>query len=93
MRLLPLSRLKESNESWKIDSDYLFKIVRYELTETEIFSKLIGVSTDGAKVMIGENGVCSKMKLDIPHLLITHCIAHRLNLAISNLWSNREELT
>jgi hypothetical protein len=48
--------------------------------------KLVGISTDGASVMIGKNeGVVAKMKRRIgEHVISTHCAAHRLALACSN---------
>ena len=43
---------------------------------------LCGVSTDGANVMVGHrSGVVTRLKKDVPGLLATHCIAHRLALS------------
>jgi hypothetical protein len=43
---------------------------------------LVGIATDGAAVMVGEeNGVAAKLTEYCPFLVANHCIAHRLNLA------------
>ena len=45
-------------------------------------SKLAGIATDGASVMVGcRAGVVQQMKALSPSLLSTHCIAHRLVLS------------
>ncbi|XP_053398207.1 E3 SUMO-protein ligase KIAA1586-like [Mercenaria mercenaria] len=45
-------------------------------------SNLCGVSTDGAAVMIGhKSGVVTRLKREVPSVLATHCIAHRLALS------------
>ncbi|XP_053408053.1 zinc finger protein 862-like [Mercenaria mercenaria] len=45
-------------------------------------SNLIGISTDGAAVMTGKkSGLVQQLKQEVPTLLSTHCIAHRLALA------------
>ncbi|CAI7806061.1 unnamed protein product [Closterium sp. NIES-54] len=41
-----------------------------------------GISTDGANVMMGSNsGLVTRLQLRIPHLVSSHCIAHREALA------------
>ena len=48
-------------------------------------NKTVGMSTDGASVMTGiRNGVVTKIKADVPHLISVHCIAHRLELGIKD---------
>ena len=45
-------------------------------------SKLAGIATDGASVIVGcRAGVDQEMKALFPSLLSTHCIAHRLALS------------
>ena len=45
-------------------------------------SKLCSVSTDGASVMVGSrSGVVTKLKEEVPGVLATHCISHRLALS------------
>ncbi|CAI7761987.1 unnamed protein product, partial [Closterium sp. NIES-54] len=44
--------------------------------------KVTGIATDGASVMVGKNnGVVARLRMRIPHLASTHCIAHREALA------------
>ncbi|CAI7740013.1 unnamed protein product [Closterium sp. NIES-53] len=41
-------------------------------------AKIVGMSTDGASVMRGsKNGLVARLRLHIPHLVSSHCIAHR----------------
>jgi len=50
---------------------------------------LVGCSSDGASAMLGAtNGVAAKLKTLYPSLIATHCAAHRLNLAASNITTN-----
>ncbi|CAI7879531.1 unnamed protein product [Closterium sp. NIES-53] len=45
-------------------------------------AKIAGMSTDGASVMMGsKNGLVARLRLRIPHLVSSHCIAHREALA------------
>ncbi|CAI7818639.1 unnamed protein product [Closterium sp. NIES-54] len=45
-------------------------------------AKISGMSTDGASVMMGsKNGLVARLRLRIPHLVSSHCIAHREALA------------
>ncbi|GJP85000.1 hypothetical protein CLOP_g15037 [Closterium sp. NIES-67] len=45
-------------------------------------SKVSGISTDGAAVMVGAtNGVVGRLRQRIPHVVSVHCIAHREALA------------
>lgn len=38
---------------------------------------------DGASVMMGEiNGVACRLKRRVPHIVILHCVAHKLELAV-----------
>lgn len=47
--------------------------------------KLIGFGSDGASVNLGNrSGVAKQIKDEVPHLIITHCVAHRLELAANN---------
>ena len=44
-------------------------------------------TADGASVMLGKvNGVAAKLKLEVPHLVQQHCVAHREDLGISDTW-------
>ena len=47
--------------------------------------KLVGFGSDGASVNLGNRaGIATRIKADVPHLVITHCVAHRLELAANN---------
>ncbi|CAI7738025.1 unnamed protein product [Closterium sp. NIES-54] len=44
--------------------------------------RIAGISTNGANVMMGcKSGLVTRLRLRIPHLVTTHCIAHREALA------------
>ncbi|XP_071964144.1 zinc finger protein 862-like [Antedon mediterranea] len=46
-------------------------------------SKVICANFDGASVMMGDvNGVAGRLKRRIPHIVILHCVAHKLELAV-----------
>ena len=48
-------------------------------------SKLIGLATDGASVMVGrKNGLAAKLKDVNPRLISVHCICHNLTLACTD---------
>ena len=45
--------------------------------------KVVGLGTDGARTMLGcHSGVADKLTKGIPHLVVIHCVAHRLQLAV-----------
>ncbi|CAC5374744.1 POLE2 [Mytilus coruscus] len=47
--------------------------------------KLIGFGSDGASVNLGNrSGVAKQIKDEVLHLIITHCVAYRLELAANN---------
>ena len=60
------------------------------LEEKDInLNKLVGIATDGAATMIGrKSGVVVRLRDKVPHLLATHCIAHRLALAAAQAADN-----
>ena len=44
---------------------------------------MLGLATDGARTISGcRCGVAAKLTKDIPHLVVIHCVAHRLQLAV-----------
>ena len=65
------------------NSDSIRELVVKLLVEKSLdVSKLAGIATDGASVMVGcRAGVVQQMKALSPSLLSTHCIAHRLALS------------
>ena len=68
------------------DANTIYSTLRRQLAAYGLdASCLVGFCTDGAKVMTGRhNGVAAKLKKDIGHVFVTHCIAHRLCLATSD---------
>lgn len=56
-----------------------------DMQPNEWRNKTVGMSTDGASVMIGiRNCVVTKIKADVPHLISVHCVAHQLELGIKD---------
>ncbi|CAI7753393.1 unnamed protein product [Closterium sp. NIES-54] len=45
-------------------------------------ARIAGISIDDASVMMGKtNGLVARLRLRIPHLVLSHCVAHREALA------------
>ncbi|CAI7861287.1 unnamed protein product, partial [Closterium sp. NIES-53] len=65
------------------DAASLTTVLLTHLESTGIdLQRLTGMSTDGASVMLGQhNGVTARLKVKVPHLVSSHCIAHREALA------------
>jgi hypothetical protein len=85
LKVLPLTR-RDALGIHKTLSEYL-------LNKDVDVTNLMGISTDGASVMIGaENGVCSLFKKTNPFLISTHCIAHRLSLASNDAFKEYTSL-
>ncbi len=69
----------------KGDSETIYTVLKEALLKLGVFEKIVTICTDGAQVMISQkNGLVGKLKTDLPHLFNLHCIAHRLNLAVSD---------
>ncbi|CAC5383238.1 unnamed protein product [Mytilus coruscus] len=68
------------------NADALYNLVKSKLDQLGLdYSKLSGLSTDGASVMVGKRGgLVAKIKRDRPSLLAIHCICHRLALACTD---------
>ena len=52
---------------------------------TNLFGKgkVVGLATNGARTMLGcHGGVAAKLTKDTLHLVVIHCVAHRLQLAV-----------
>ncbi|XP_052274966.1 zinc finger protein 862-like isoform X2 [Dreissena polymorpha] len=81
-----------------IHSHVLQVLQDLELTDV-MKEKLVGFCSDGAANMMGiHSGVSSLLKKDWPHLVVTHCVAHRLELAFKDAMKkcapkNYEKLT
>ncbi|CAG2244184.1 unnamed protein product [Mytilus edulis] len=65
------------------NAENLYTVVKSKLESLGLdMSKLSGVSTDGASVMVGKKeGLVKRLKDDNPALVAIHCICHRLALA------------
>ncbi|CAI7885866.1 unnamed protein product [Closterium sp. NIES-53] len=51
--------------------------------------QISGISTDGANVMMGsKSGLVTRLRLRIPHLVSSHCIAHKEALAAKHAAEN-----
>ena len=68
------------------NSEAITELVKKELTASGLdISKLMGLSTDGASVMVGKtNGVAAKLRQSNDNLLNMHCVCHRLALACTD---------
>ncbi|CAI7845848.1 unnamed protein product [Closterium sp. NIES-53] len=67
----------------KCDAASLVDVLLTHLDAVGIdLSKIVGISTDGARVMTGtSNGVVARLRQRNPYLVSCHCIAHREALA------------
>jgi hypothetical protein len=74
----------------KSDAPSILKAIENAM-ETEIQdrdwkSKLVGLTTDGAAVMVGKNaGLAALLKRERPQLVALHCVSHRLELAVKSV--------
>ena len=67
----------------------LFELLDNTLHPFNYRNKLIGQSYDGASVMSGHlNGLQTKVKDEVPQAIFIHCLAHRLNLVLSQSCKN-----
>ena len=65
------------------NSEAIIELVKKDLAAYNLhISRLMGLSTDGASVMVGKNnGVAAKLRQRNSKLLNMHCVCHRLALA------------
>ena len=68
------------------NSEAITELVKKDLATCNLdISKLMGLSTDGASVMVGKNnGVAAKLRQRNSKLLNMHCVCHRLALACTD---------
>lgn len=67
----------------------LFELLDNTLQPFNYRNKLIGQSYDGASVMSGHlNGLQTKVKDEVPQAIFIHCLAHCLNLILSQRCKN-----
>lgn len=76
---LDLAELSECN------ADGIICAIKRTLDRFELsLSNLMGLGTDNASVMTGiNNGVFTKLKQEVPHLVLVRCLCHSLQLAVS----------
>ncbi|XP_059386262.1 E3 SUMO-protein ligase KIAA1586-like isoform X2 [Carassius carassius] len=71
-------------------ADAIYKALKKSLLEADLDdaylkSHLICITTDGASVMTGrQSGLITRLKKDYPLLESIHCLAHRLELSVSD---------
>lgn len=72
------------------DAVVLFSYIKKTWEEENLdFGKVYGFGSDGANVMVGKShSVSALIKKENPHCINIHCMAHRLNLAISQAIKN-----
>ena len=68
------------------NSEAITELVKKDLAACNLdISKLMGLSTDGASVMVGKNnGVAAKLRQRNSKLLNMHCVCHRIALACTD---------
>lgn len=68
------------------NSEAITELVKKNLAACNLdINKLMGLSTDGASVMVGKNnGVAAKLRQRNSKLLNMHCVCHRLALACTD---------
>ncbi|CAI7861961.1 unnamed protein product [Closterium sp. NIES-53] len=78
----------------KCDAGSLFAVLLSHLDNIGIdLQRIVAVSTDGAGVMIGsQSGLVVRLRQRVPHLVGTHCIAHREVLAVKEAASKFPDL-
>ena len=69
-----------------LDAEGYLEALLKGLDEFDLYNRIMFVCSDGAAVITGKNnGLVSKLKNRLPHLLSIHCIAHRCALATKQL--------
>ena len=64
------------------DAESTYKTLKKFLGDLNLYSKVVALGSDGASVMTGkDNGVATRLRADISHLLALHCVNHRLALS------------
>lgn len=75
--------------SYKQDAETLSQLILGYLKQCNLNSKvaIIAQSYDGASVMSGQfNGVQAKIKSKYPYAIYTHCMAHKVNLVVLDMF-------
>ncbi|XP_048763590.2 zinc finger protein 862-like [Ostrea edulis] len=85
-RVQPITRFLGIRQLSTANAESIFTVLVSMLESYGLpLDKLVGVSTDGASVMVGcKSGVVTRLREVTSGLLATHCIAHRLALGTGN---------
>lgn len=78
-----VTRYLSTSELQGTTSDHVHEALEKVLIDNNLLKKnMVGLATDGASVMRGcKKGVATKFQNELPHLVTSHCMAHRLQLA------------
>jgi len=75
------------------DANAITAILKEDLAKKGIFSKVVSMATDGAKVMVAKNGIVNKIREEVGGFLIGyHCVCHCLALGTSELQKQYEDI-
>ncbi|WAR18320.1 hypothetical protein MAR_000158 [Mya arenaria] len=78
----PQTYLLGKDSLYRANAKSIFSKMTCILEQKGIYVKAMLGNTDGASVMIGSKScVVTRIKRDVPRVLATHCIAHRLALS------------
>ena len=63
------------------------------ISETDLFKKIVAFASDGASVMTGhKSGLVTKLRDKQPHLIGIHCVNHKLELAYKDVFRCYDKL-
>ena len=87
-----ISTYLELVELDQCDAETIVNVLKLLLAEMKLnLQNLLAIGTDNASVMVGvNNGVYAKLKVKLPHLILTKCLCHLFQLAVSQ--ASRETL-
>ena len=78
--------LKKVSKSTRAEDLVNALLAKYEkligLDESYLRERLVGFASDGARNLIGKNGVAARLKQSYPLILAFHCVAHWLQLVV-----------
>lgn len=86
--------LKFIDCSGKTTAAELYSLINQELVDLKLSElHLVGQSYDGAAVMSGQiGGLQAKIRETYPYAIYTHCMAHRVNLALLDTCKNVQSI-
>lgn len=75
----------DSLEAEHITESVLCTLKSFGFTDQYLKDNLIGVCADGASTMVGnQSGVLTRIRAKYPHVLLWHCMCHRIELAVGD---------